>query len=230
MMGIIGAVLGFILKTIGILLLVVLALILIILITPVKIGIVYPELSLWVSWNGIKYTILPSKPKEKKEKKEKKDKKPKKKPESAAADKPQQTEQKPEQSGKKPDKPKKKKESFVKKLTFEKIKKIISIVLSLSGKILKGIVFEQLYMVITVADEDKAKMAQDYGKLCILLIETQPMLEKVFTIKDQHINVGMDFSKSETAIACDLIVYVRPGTLLLAAVAALIKILKEGIL
>ncbi|MBR5265672.1 MAG: hypothetical protein IKV63_03565 [Clostridia bacterium] len=226
MMGIIGAVLGFILKTIGILLLVVLALILIILITPVKIGIVYPELSLWVSWNGIKYTILPSKPKEKKEKKEKKDKKPKKKPESAAADKPQQT----EQSGKKPDKPKKKKESFVKKLTFEKIKKIISIVLSLSGKILKGIVFEQLYMVITVADEDKAKMAQDYGKLCILLIETQPVLEKVFTIKDQHVNVGMDFSKSETAIACDLIVYVRPGTLLLAAVAALIKILKEGIL
>ncbi|MBR4879271.1 MAG: hypothetical protein IKU13_05515 [Clostridia bacterium] len=226
MMGIIGAVLGFILKTIGILLLVVLALILIILITPVKIGIVYPELSLWVSWNGIKYTILPSKPKEKKVKKEKKDKKPKKKPESAAADKPQQT----EQSGKKPDKPKKKKESFVKKLTFEKIKKIISIVLSLSKKILKGIVFEQLYMVITVADEDKAKMAQDYGKLCILLIETQPVLEKVFTIKDQHVNVGMDFSKSETAIACDLIVYVRPGTLLLAAVAALIKILKEGIL
>ena len=229
MMGIIGAVLGFLLKAIGILLLVVLALIVIILVTPVKIGVVYPELSLWVSWNGIKYTILPSKPKEKKEGREKKDKKGKK-----AEKKPEKTEQtKPEgssQSSKKPEKPKKKKESFVKKLTFEKIKKILAIVLSLSKRILKGIVFEQLYMVITVADEDKAKMAQDYGKLCILLIETQPMLEKVFTIKDQHINVGMDFSKSETAIACDLIVYVRPGTLLVAAVAALIKILKEGIL
>lgn len=232
MMGIIGAVLGFIFKAIGFLLLFILAVLVIVLITPIKIGVIYPELTVYVKWNGIKYTILPMKKKDKKDKKEKK-KKPKQaenhnKPAENTAEKPEQAEgNKPAKSEKKP---KKKKESFLKKLTVEKIKAIIKIVFGLSRKILKGIVFEQLYVMLTVADEDKAKMAEDYGKLCIVLIEAQPVLESIFTVKDQHINVGMDFSKSEMAVACDLIVYVRPVTLLIAAVAALIQIKKEGII
>ena len=232
MMGIIGAVLGFIFKAIGFLLLFILAVLVIVLITPIKIGVIYPELTVYVKWNGIKYTILPMKKKDKKDKKEKK-----KKPEIAENhNKPaENTAEKPEQAdGNKPvkseKKPKKKKESFLKKLTVEKIKAIIKIVFGLSRKILKGITFEQLYIMLMVADEDKAKMAQDYGKLCIVLIEAQPVLESIFTVKDQHINVGMDFSKSEMAVACDVIVYVRPVTLLIAAVAALIQIKKEGII
>ena len=234
-LGIIGAVLGFILKAIGFVLLFILALLIIVLITPIKIGVVYPELTVYVKWNGIKYTILPMKKKDKKEKKDKK----KKKPEIAEAhnkkdEKPAETAQAQTAENKKPakaeKKPKKEKESFIKKLTVEKIKAIIRIVFRLSRKILKGITFEQLYLMLVVADEDKAKMAEDYGKLCIVLIEAQPVLEKIFTIKDQHINVGMDFSKSEMAVACDLIVYVRPVTLLIAAVAALIQIKKEGII
>ena len=232
MMGIIGAVLGFIFKAIGFLLLFILAVLVIVLITPIKIGVIYPELTVYVKWNGIKYTILPIKKKDKKEKKKKK-KKPKQaenhnKPAENTAEKPEQAEgNKPAKSEKKP---KKKKESFLKKLTVEKIKAIIKIVFGLSRKILKGITFEQLYIMLMVADEDKAKMAQDYGKLCIVLIEAQPVLESIFTVKDQHINVGMDFSKSEMAVACDVIVYVRPVTLLIAAVAALIQIKKEGII
>ena len=232
MMGIIGAVLGFLLKAIGFLLLFILAVLVIVLITPIKIGVIYPELTVYVKWNGIKYTILPMKKKDKKDKKEKK-KKPKQaenhnKPAENTAEKPEQAEgNKPAKSEKKP---KKKKESFLKKLTVEKIKAIIKIVFGLSRKILKGITFEQLYVMLTVADEDKAKMAQDYGKLCIVLIEAQPVLESIFTVKDQHINVGMDFSRSEMAVACDVIVYVRPVTLLIAAVAALIQIKKEGII
>ena len=232
MMGIIGAVLGFIFKAIGFLLLFILAVLVIVLITPIKIGVIYPELTVYVKWNGIKYTILPMKKKDKKDKKEKK-KKPKQaenhnKPAENTAEKPEQAEgNKPAKSEKKP---KKKKESFLKKLTVEKIKAIIKIVFGLSRKILKGITFEQLYVMLTVADEDKAKMAEDYGKLCIVLIEAQPVLESIFTVKDQHINVGMDFSRSEMAVACDLIVYVRPVTLLIAAVAALIQIKKEGII
>ena len=232
MMGIIGAVLGFLLKAIGFLLLFILAVLVIVLITPIKIGVIYPELTDYVKWNGIKYTILPMKKKDKKDKKEKK-KKPKQaenhnKPVENTAEKPEQAEgNKPAKSEKKP---KKKKESFLKKLTVEKIKAIIKIVFGLSRKILKGITFEQLYVMLTVADEDKAKMAEDYGKLCIVLIEAQPVLESIFTVKDQHINVGMDFSRSEMAVACDLIVYVRPVTLLIAAVAALIQIKKEGII
>ena len=229
MMGIIGAVLGFLLKAIGFLLLFILAVLVIVLITPIKIGVIYPELTVYVKWNGIKYTILPMKKKDKKEKK----KKPKQaenhnKPAENTAGKTEQAEgNKPAKSEKKP---KKNKESFLKKLTVEKIKAIIKIVFGLSRKILKGITFEQLYVMLTVADEDKAKMAEDYGKLCIVLIEAQPVLESIFTVKDQHINVGMDFSKSEMAVACDLIVYVRPVTLLIAAVAALIQIKKEGII
>lgn len=232
MMGIIGAVLGFLLKAIGFLLLFILAVLVIVLITPIKIGVIYPELTVYVKWNGIKYTILPIKKKDKKDKKEKK-KKPKQaenhnKPAENTAEKPEQAEgNKPAKSEKKP---KKKKESFLKKLTVEKIKAIIKIVFGLSRKILKGITFEQLYIMLMVADEDKAKMAQDYGKLCIVLIEAQPVLESIFTVKDQHINVGMDFSRSEMAVACDIIVYVRPVTLLIAAVAALIQIKKEGII
>ena len=232
MMGIIGAVLGFIFKAIGFLLLFILAVLVIVLITPIKIGVIYPELTVYVKWNGIKYTILPMKKKDKKDKKEKK-KKPEiaeghNKPAENTAGKTEQAEgNKPAKSEKKP---KKKKESFLKKLTVEKIKAIIKIVFRLSRIILKGITFEQLYVMLTVADEDKAKMAQDYGKLCIVLIEAQPVLESIFTVKDQHINVGMDFSKSEMAVACDLIVYVRPVTLLIAAVAALIQIKKEGII
>ncbi|MBQ6933417.1 MAG: hypothetical protein IJN37_03405 [Clostridia bacterium] len=233
-LGIIGAVLGFILKLIGFVLLFILAVLVIVLITPIKIGVVYPELTVYVKWNGIKYTILPMKKKDKKDKKDKK-----KKPEIAEAhnkkdEKPDETAQAQTAENKKPakaeKKPKKEKESFIKKLTVEKIKAIIKIVFGLSRKILKGITFEQLYLMLVVADEDKAKMAEDYGKLCIVLIEAQPVLEKIFTIKDQHINVGMDFSKSEMAVACDLIVYVRPVTLLIAAVAALIQIKKEGII
>ena len=232
MMGIIGAVLGFIFKAIGFLLLFILAVLVIVLITPIKIGVIYPELTVYVKWNGIKYTILPMKKKDKKDKKEKK-KKPKQaenhnKPAENTAEKPEQAEgNKPAKSEKKP---KKKKESFLKKLTVEKIKAIIKIVFGLSRKILKGITFEQLYIMLMVADEDKAKMAEDYGKLCIVLIEAQPVLESIFTVKDQHINVGMDFSRSEMAVACDVIVYVRPVTLLIAAVAALIQIKKEGII
>ena len=232
MMGIIGAVLGFIFKAIGFLLLFILAVLVIVLITPIKIGVIYPELTVYVKWNGIKYTILPMKKKDKKDKKEKK-KKPEiaeghNKPAENTAEKPEQAEgNKPAKSEKKP---KKNKESFLKKLTVEKIKAIIKIVFGLSRKILKGITFEQLYVMLTVADEDKAKMAEDYGKLCIVLIEAQPVLESIFTVKDQHINVGMDFSRSEMAVACDLIVYVRPVTLLIAAVAALIQIKKEGII
>ncbi len=231
-LGIIGAVLGFILKLIGFVLLFILAVLIIVLITPIKIGVIYPELTVYVKWNGIKYTILPMKKKDKKDKK-------KKKPEIAEAhnkkdEKPAETSQAQTAENKKPakaeKKPKKEKESFIKKLTVEKIKAIIRIVFGLSRKILKGITFEQLYLMLVVADEDKAKMAEDYGKLCIVLIEAQPVLEKIFTIKDQHINVGMDFSKSEMAVACDLIVYVRPVTLLIAAVAALIQIKKEGII
>ena len=234
-LGIIAAVLGFILKLIGFVLLFILALLVIVLITPIKIGVVYPELTVYVKWNGIKYTILPMKKKDKKDKKDKK----KKKPEIAEAhnkkdEKPAETSQAQTAENKKPakaeKKPKKEKESFIKKLTVEKIKAIIRIVFGLSRKILKGITFEQLYLMLVVADEDKAKMAEDYGKLCIVLIEAQPVLEKIFTIKDQHINVGMDFSKSEMAVACNLIVYVRPVTLLIAAVAALIQIKKEGII
>lgn len=234
-LGIIGTVLGFILKLIGFVLLFILAVLVIVLITPIKIGVIYPELTVYVKWNGIKYTILPMKKKDKKDKKDKK----KKKPEIAEAhnkkdEKPAETSQAQTAENKKPakaeKKPKKEKESFVKKLTVEKIKAIIKIVFGLSRKILKGITFEQLYLMLVVADEDKAKMAEDYGKLCIVLIEAQPVLEKIFTIKDQHINVGMDFSKSEMAVACDLIVYVRPVTLLIAAVAALIQIKKEGII
>lgn len=233
-LGIIGAVLGFILKLIGFVLLFILAVLVIVLITPIKIGVIYPELTVYVKWNGIKYTILPMKKKDKKDKKDKK-----KKPEIAEAhnkkdEKPAETSQAQTAENKKPakaeKKPKKEKESFIKKLTVEKIKAIIRIVFGLSRKILKGITFEQLYLMLVVADEDKAKMAEDYGKLCIVLIEAQPVLEKIFTIKDQHINVGMDFSKSEMAVACDLIVYVRPVTLLIAAVAALIQIKKEGII
>ena len=234
-LGIIGAVLGFIFKAIGFVLLFILAVLVIVLITPIKIGVIYPELTVYVKWNGIKYTILPMKKKDKKDKKDKK----KKKPEIAEAhnkkdEKPDETSQAQTAENKKPakaeKKPKKEKESFIKKLTVEKIKAIIRIVFGLSRKILKGITFEQLYLMLVVADEDKAKMAQDYGKLCIVLIEAQPVLEKIFTIKDQHINVGMDFSKNEMAVACDLIVYVRPVTLLIAAVAALIQIKKEGII
>ena len=232
MMGIIGAVLGFLLKAIGFLLLFILAVLVIVLITPIKIGVIYPELMVYVKWNGIKYTILPMKKKDKKDKKEKK-----KKPEIAEGhNKPaENTAGKTEQAegntpAKYENKPKKKNESFLKKLTVEKIKAIIKIVFGLSRKILKGITFEQLYVMLTVADEDKAKMAEDYGKLCIVLIEAQPVLESIFTVKDQHINVGMDFSKSEMAVACDVIVYVRPVTLLIAAVAALIQIKKEGII
>ena len=67
MMGIIGAVLGFILKAIGFVLLFVLAVLVIVLITPIKIGVIYPELTVYVKWNGIKYTILPMKKKDKKD-------------------------------------------------------------------------------------------------------------------------------------------------------------------
>ena len=234
MMGIIGAVLGFIFKAIGFLLLFILAVLVIVLITPIKIGVIYPELTVYVKWNGIKYTILPMKKKDKKDKKEKK-KKPEiaeghNKPAENTVGKPEQAEGNKPAVSEKEKKPKKKKESFLKKLTVEKIKAIIKIVFGLSRKILKGITFEQLYVMLTVADEDKAKMAQDYGKLCIVLIEAQPVLESIFSVKDQHINVGMDFSKSEMAVACDVIVYVRPVTLLIAAVAALIQIKKEGII
>lgn len=227
-MGIIGAIFLFLLKTLLWVLAVLIVLLLIVLITPVKISFVYPDTEIYVKWNGIKYKLYPMKKRPKKEKKPKE-----KQGDIVKADK-DILEQKPaiegesrvEKTTKKP----KEKPKLLQNLTKEKIKSILKIVFSLSKRLLKAITFEQLYVVLTMANEDKAKLAQNYGQVCALLTQTQPVFEKVFTVKDQHINVGLDFARQETVIAADVIVYVRPVTLLITALSALIKIKKEGII
>ena len=61
----IGFTLLFLLKLLGLILLIFLVVLIIVLVTPIKIGITYQELLVYVKWNGIKYQIYPMKERKK---------------------------------------------------------------------------------------------------------------------------------------------------------------------
>lgn len=266
--GIIWGVILFILKLIMWLLVIFLALLTVILVTPFKIGVIYPQLKVHVMWNGIKYTLYPVKKKKEKTEKSVENEPLKDKP-SDINDSQRQGDIKAEETadtegekntvntgsddntnsidntksiekeetpqGEKQKKKAKKqggKSLFGERfnsIDFDKASKLIKIALGAVKKILKGVVIERLYGGISVADKDKARLGITYGRMAALLTAIQPIIDDIFVIKHQHINLMADFEGEKWRYACDIIVYIRPITAVLAIAAAYIKIRKEGI-
>ena len=218
------------LKILGIILAVILLAVLVIIFTPLKMQVVYPSLKIFVKWNGIKYRLYPLKEK-KTQSKEKKEEPPSHEPpKKAETVKPE--EHREEDPDKKPKKKTKSKKSGVLKdisrADLEKKLRYAGIALEAIGKIVKGTVFEKLFLSIKTGGADKAKTALDYGRLCVFFTCLQPFLDEHVTIKKQRIDIGADMDAESWRFGCDIIVYIRPITVLTAAAAAYLKLRKEG--
>ncbi len=145
------AALLFLLKALGILLLVILALVLIALLIPVSTWIDYHDeaLTVQVGALGLKYTVLPQKEKPNKKPKKKSQKKPK--PKAAAKEKPKKA------------LPKEKNQLM--QLTFDQLVTVVKGLGAMGKRILNGLKVKHIRLYVPVTGEDAAETAIRYGKM-----------------------------------------------------------------
>lgn len=114
----------------------------------------------------------------------------------------------------------------------EKIK-LIKMVLVSSKKglkrILKGIYISDILVDITVADEDAAKAAINYGKISAAVYDGIAFLRTFFTVSIQKITVNCIYNSSTSSYEGECTVRLRPATVLVAAVSILWHLLIQYI-
>ena len=88
-------------------------------------------------------------------------------------------------------------------------------------KICKGFHFSKLYLDIKVADEDAYKCAMNYGRMCFAVYNSLELLNEIFTVKPEHINVYAAFGEEKSAYNVSFTVRFRLGTAVGAAIAFL---------
>ena len=165
-----------------------------------RIGYIENEFILSFRLLFLKYTVSPEKAKRKKKGKKKKKKTPEK------------TEEK-------------KKEGFFKHQTsgfgvYDYIE-LIKIVLE---KFVAKIYFEKLDVDITVASDDAAQTAQNFGRLNAAIYPLAGLINGHKKIKSLHIGITPDFTKSNSVYNAEAVAYIRIYNVI-AAVIAIIKYL-----
>lgn len=88
-------------------------------------------------------------------------------------------------------------------------------------KICKGFHFSKLYLDIKVADEDAYKCAMNYGRMCFAVYNSLELLNEIFTVKPEHIDVYAAFGEEKSAYNVSFKVRFRLGTAVGAAIAFL---------
>lgn len=88
-------------------------------------------------------------------------------------------------------------------------------------KICKGFHFSKLYLDIKVADEDAYKCAMNYGRMCFAVYNSLELLNEIFTVKPEHIDVYAAFGEEKSAYNVSFTVRFRLGTAVGAAIAFL---------
>lgn len=82
-------------------------------------------------------------------------------------------------------------------------------ILGAVGRILKAPTLDLLRLDIAVGDEDPAKCAISYGRICAAVGAGIPVVEGVFHVKKRQINVNCCFDQSGTEIGADVVLTLR---------------------
>ena len=143
----------------------ILLLIIILLLCPVVLSVKYVNDCLTIKLCG--FRLVPPKDKPQKEKKEKKKKK-------------ENTEQ---------TNPKKKS-----KIDFNQIKTLVTSATPAVKRVFKGIKIRRFRFIYICAGEDAAKTAIQYGRVCAAVASVLPLVQNIFDIKFDKIDVRLDFS------------------------------------
>ena len=88
-------------------------------------------------------------------------------------------------------------------------------------KICKGFHFSKLYLDVKVADEDAYKCAMNYGRMCFAVYNGLELLNAIFTVKPEHIDVYAAFGEEKSEYTASFTVKFRLGTAVCAAIAFL---------
>lgn len=187
---------------VGIVILCVVVLILaVILLTPAQARVSYDrgDLAVWASYGPVKLQILP--PKEKPPKKKPKKKKP--------------------ESKKKPKKAKEKKKFSINKeqilYSLEKLPPILGRALRRTGRRIR---ICPLKVHLLVASADPADTALLYGRLEAALAAGLPALHKLVHVKDEDIQLFLDFAENRMDCIAEVGISIRPWDVLSIAVRA----------
>ncbi len=121
--------------------------------------------------------------------------------------------------------PEEKKDNIVEKIGFIRlIKFIFSEEVGLFSKIkylFKKTVIKKLNLYITVAGDDAAKTAIEYGSICAILYPVVAFLETVMTVKKDDIKIECDYKNKTPKIYMFINIKIRVITLLILALKLL---------
>lgn len=103
-------------------------------------------------------------------------------------------------------------------------------ILNAAGCILRAPTLDLVRLKIDVGDEDPAKCAISYGRICAAVGAGIPVVEGIFRVKKRQINVNCCFERSGTEIDADVVLTLRIFEIIALAVGLLrlgIKLLLE---
>ncbi len=110
-------------------------------------------------------------------------------------------------------------------LSFDEWLSVIKAVLKMIGKIGSSVKVPDLMLHITLSDPDPFKTVMNYNYANAALNALMPSAEKVLKIKNRNINLSTDFESEKSRFELDTKLYVRVGSLLLAALTAAVRII-----
>lgn len=167
----------------------------------------------------VKLTVFPMAKKEKKEKKKK---------EPATGEKAQTGEPKAEKPLPQPPQPpppeKPEKQEGGSLLDFLPL---VKVALDFLGDFRRKLRVRELYLRLILASSDPCDLAVNYGRTWTAIGNLMPQLERLFVIKKRDVEVGCDFTASETKVIARLEITITLGRLLALAAAYGIRAVKE---
>lgn len=165
----------------------------------------------------VKFTVFPLPKKEKKEKKKKEPAQQEKSEEEALPKPPQ------------PPKPKKSKDVSKEKKGGSVLDflPLVKVALNFLGDFRRKLRLDNLYLRLILGGGDPCDLAVNYGKTWAAVGNLQPVLNRIFVIKKQDIEVECDFTADETLIIARLDITITLGRLLSLIVVYAIRALKE---
>ena len=127
-----------------------------------------------------------------------------------------------------------KKENFLKKTYKQKgllgtityFSKILMLLLKKLWWVVKKFKFRRFYLNLSVATNDAASTAINYGKICSAVYPIISFLETNADFKAKEINISADFDKSDSEFKISTSVTTRLFFWLVAAISALFEFLK----
>lgn len=127
-----------------------------------------------------------------------------------------------------------KKEGFFKKIynqkgfsgTIRYFASLLGIILKKLWWVIKHFKFRHFYLDLTVANNDSANTALEYGGVCCAVYPVLSLLESTANVKLKQININADFDRTEPQFQISFSVTTRLIYWLIAAISILIEYLK----